>query len=133
MSLLFKDEVYAIIGAAMEVHTQLGVGFLEAVYQEALELELTTRNISFIAQRPLRIYYKGQTLKKQYLADLVCYDKIIIELKAQNKLTTKEEAQLLNYLKATNAPLGLLINFGCVGKLEWKRLANTKRKILKTT
>ena len=121
MELLLKDEVYAIAGAAMEVHTQLGNGFLEAVYQEALELELATRAISFIPRPVLTIYYKGKKLKKEYEADLICYDQIIVELKALNRLSGTEEAQILNYLKATGLRVGLLINFGSVGKLEWKR------------
>ena len=121
MELLLKDEVYAIAGAAMEVHTQLGNGFLEAVYHEALELELATRAIPFIPRPVLTIYYKGKKLKKEYEADLICYDQIIVELKALNRLSGTEEAQILNYLKATGLRVGLLINFGTVGKLEWKR------------
>ncbi|HEY4688148.1 MAG TPA: GxxExxY protein [Anaerolineae bacterium] len=119
--LALKDEVYAVMGAAMEVHSQLGPGFLEAVYQEALELELLAKGIPFEAQKPIGIYYKGQLLKKEYVADLVCYEQIIVELKALERLSTREEAQLLNYLKATGLRVGLLINFGSHGKLEWQR------------
>ncbi len=119
--LLLKDEVYSIIGAAIEVHRELGEGFLEAVYQEALELELECRHIPFAAQKPLPIYYKGRRLKKEYVADLVCYDQVIVELKALDRLSTKEESQILNYLKATGLRVGLLINFGSTGQLEWKR------------
>lgn len=119
--LLFKEEVYSIIGAAIEVHRELGDGFLEAVYQEALEMELTDRAIPFEAQKPLPIYYKKRRLSKEYIADLVCYGKIIVELKALNTLTQKEEAQILNYLKATGLRVGLLINFGSAGRLEWQR------------
>ena len=122
MGIIWRDEVYAIIGAAIEVHKELGSGFLEAVYQEAFELELRTRNIPFEPQKLLPIRYKGIPLRKQYIADLICYEKIIIELKALEKLTGKEEAQLLNYLKATRFKLGLLINFGSKRKLEWERL-----------
>ena len=119
--LLFKDEAYAIVGAAMEVYNQLGPGFLEAVYQEALEIELAERGIPFVSQKELRILYKGQPLKKTYISDLTCYEKIIVELKAIDRLTGKDTAQLLNYLKATGLRLGLLINFGNVEKLEWER------------
>jgi len=120
--LLFKDEVFQIIGAAIEVHRELGPGFLEAVYQEAIQLELADRGIPFESQKLLPIEYKERILSKEYLADLVCYQNIIVELKAQEKLTSREESQLLNYLRAARKRLGLLINFGSVGKLEWKRL-----------
>jgi GxxExxY protein len=119
--LLLGDEVYAIIGAAIEVHRELGCGYLEAVYQEGLELELCCRNVPFQPQCELKIHYKGQPLKKHYCADFVCYGTIIVEIKAAEKLTTKDEAQLLNYLKTTGLQVGLLINFGSTGKLEWKR------------
>ena len=119
--LLLKDEVFAIVGAAIEVHRELGPGFLEAVYQEALAIELRERGIQFEAQKPLRISYKGKTLNKEYFADLVCYGQIIVELKALDRLSGTEEAQVLNYLKATGLRVGVLINFGSQGKLEWKR------------
>jgi len=119
--LLLKDEVYAVVGAAMDVHKELGHGFLEPVYQEAMEMELELRRIPFEALKPLRISYKGRLLKKGYKADLVCYGQLIVELKALDALTTKEEAQILNYLKATGLRVGLLVNFGSVGRLEWKR------------
>lgn len=125
--LLFKDEVYAIVGAAMEVSNQLGSGFLEAVYQEALGLELTARGVPHEQQKRITIAYKGQTLLHDYIADFVCYDRIIVELKALKAITDTEVAQILNYLKATGLPLGLLINFGSA-KLEWKRFANTKHQ-----
>jgi GxxExxY protein len=119
--LLYKDEVYQIIGAAIEVHRELGPGFLEAVYQEAFEIELTGRGIPFEAQKSLTIKYKGRQLKKEYIADLVCYDKIIVELKAIDRLSSRETAQVLNYLKATGLRVGLAINFGSEGVLEWER------------
>jgi GxxExxY protein len=121
MSLILKEEVYAIIGAAIEVHRELGPGFLEAVYQEALQLELADRQLPFTAQPPLTITYKSHRLQQKYIPDLICYDQLIVELKALDRLSGKEEAQLLNYLKATGLKVGLLINFGSVGKLEWKR------------
>ncbi len=119
--LLLKDEVYAIVGAAIEVHRELGEGFLEAVYQEAMEIELESRSISFEAQNPLAVYYKKRRLKKEYLADFICYGKVIVELKALDKLSKKEESQILNYLKATGLRVGVLINFGSSGKLGWNR------------
>jgi len=119
--LLYRAEVFEIIGAAIEVHQELGHGFLEAVYQEAIHIEMGRRGIPFDSQKNLRIRYKDQFLKKEYVADFICYRKIIIELKALDELSGKEEAQLLNYLKATGFRVGLLINFGSVGKLEWKR------------
>lgn len=116
-----KDEVYQIVGAAMDVHRELGSGFLEAVYQEAFELELASRDVPFISQAPLRIRYKNQMLKKEYQADLLCFDTVIVEIKAMNKTGGNEESQVINYLKATGLKVGLLINFGSAGKLEWKR------------
>src|SRR6476620_7612728 len=110
--LLLKNEVYAIIGAAMEVHTELGAGFLEAAYQEAMEIELELRAIPFQPQCDLKIRYKGRELKKAYCADFVCYGQVVVEIKAMRELTVREEAQLLNYLKATGMRVGLLINFG---------------------
>jgi GxxExxY protein len=122
--LILKEEVYSVVGCAIEVHKEHGFGFLEAVYQEALEIELRRRKISFEAQRPLSILYKGQRLKKEYIADLICYGQIIVELKALERLSGRDEAQLLNYLKATAYPVGLLINFGNSPKLEWRRFVN---------
>jgi GxxExxY protein len=121
MELLLKDEVYAVIGAAIEVHRELGPGFLEPVYQEALEIELTDRHIPFCAKQPLTLYYKQRQLQKKYEPDFICYDKVIAEIKALNQLSSTEESQLLNYLKATGLRVGLLINFGSHGKLEWQR------------
>jgi GxxExxY protein len=109
---LYKEETYRIIGAAMEVHSQLGCGFLETVYEEALTLEFQMRNIPFEQQKTLYIYYKGIQLQKYYVADLFCFDKIIVEIKALSELTSANEAQLLNYLKILNQKVGLLINFG---------------------
>jgi len=124
--LLFKDEVFAIIGAAMEVHRVLGSGFLEAVYQEAMEIEQTERKIPYKPQNELPIHYKSHLLRKTYIVDFVDYEKIIVEIKAINQLSALEEAQLLNYLKATGFELGLLINFGAE-KLQWKRMVHTRK------
>jgi len=120
--LIYKDEVFAIVGAAIEVHKTLGSGFLEAVYHEAMEIESTERTLPFASPVKLKIHYKAQELEKEYEADRVFYEKIIVELKAAERLTTRDEGQLLNYLKATGFRVGLLINFGSHGKLEWKRM-----------
>lgn len=120
--LLLKDEVFAVVGAAMEVYWQLGPGFLEPVYQEALEIELQGRHVPYESQKQLEVLYKGQRLKKRYVADLVCYEQIIVELKATHRLSELDMAQLLNYLRATGIHVGLLFNFGSRPKLEWKRL-----------
>lgn len=125
--LLCKEEVYTVIGAAMEVYNTLGTGFLEAVYQEALEIELATRGVPFEAQKELRIFYKGRRLSKTYMADFVAFGKVIVEIKALDHLTTHDEAQLLNYLRATGLQVGVLINFGAAGKLEWKRRVLTRQ------
>ncbi len=121
---LYKFETYQIIGAAMEVHNQLGNGFLESVYQEALEIEMNEREIPYKAQSPIEIYYKLKTLDKKFFADFFCYEDIIVEIKAVSQILPEHEAQLLNYLKATNIQLGLLINFGSQ-KLTYKRYLNT--------
>ncbi len=121
MDLIYKNEAYKIIGAAMEVHTVLGSGFLEAVYQEALEIEFKKREIPYARESQVKIIYKDITLKKTYYADFVCYDKIIVETKAIQQLTGIDESQVINYLKATGFELGLLINFGAES-LEYKRL-----------
>ncbi len=122
--LLHKDEAYAVVGAAMEVYYQLGSGFLEAVYQEALAIEFELRGIPFQAQQSLQINYKQRPLRQTYIPDFIVYDAIIVEIKAIKLIGAVEEAQLHNYLKATGLRLGLLINFGVPGKLEWKRIVN---------
>ena len=111
---------YAIIGAAMEVHRQLGRGFLEAVYHDAMAIEMANRNIPFQHEVALPIFYKGQQLSTIYRADFVCFDAIVVELKSQSRLTNIEDAQLINYLKATRFETGLLLNFG-EKSLQYKR------------
>ena len=108
----FQEEVFNIIGAAMEVQNHLGRGFLELVYHEALNIELGLRGIPFETEKLITIAYKGHLLEHTYKADLVCFENIVVELKSVEKLKTEHTAQLLNYLKATNLPLGILINFG---------------------
>ncbi len=124
--LVFRDEVYAVVGAAIEVHRELGAGFLEAVYQEAMERELACRKIAFESQRELVIHYKGQPLGKGYVCDLLCFDNVLVELKAMDRLTGREEAQVINYLKSSGLSIGVLINFGSHGKLEWRRLVKSQ-------
>ena len=109
--LLYADEVYAIQGAIFEVYKILGSGYLEGVYQEALELELAARGIPYKSQPEITISYKGSQLRQTYRADIICYDSIILELKAVKELLPEHSAQLFNYLRATNMRLGLLINF----------------------
>lgn len=122
--MLYKKETYDIVGAAMEVHRNLGQGFLESVYQEALEVELCFLQIPFNSQEKIEIFYKNKPLDKFFVADLLCYGEIIVELKAVSNILPEHEAQLINYLKATNLKLGLLINFGNKS-LEYKRYLNT--------
>ena len=114
-------KTHAIIGAAMEVHRQLGSGFLEAVYQEALEIEFRDRDIPSRSQPLVQITYKGQPLKKTYQPDYICFESIVVELKALAKLTGTEVSQMINYLKATGMNTGLLVNFGAKS-LEFKRI-----------
>ncbi len=122
--LVYGDEVFAIVGAAIEVHKQLGSGFLEAVYQEAMEIELSARDIPFRAQQEMVIQYKEHILNKYYVADFVCYDKIVVELKAVDRLSGKAQSQVINYLKASDMLVGVLVNFGSKGRLEWQRFVN---------
>jgi GxxExxY protein len=117
---------HEIIGAAMEVHKVLGAGFLEIVYQEALSIEFANRNIQFIKEVDLPVYYKGVKLSTSYRADFLCYEGVIVELKALSELGGKEESQIINYLKATGLETGLLINFG-TSSLGFKRFIFNKK------
>jgi len=123
-TLLYKDESYAIIGACMEVHATLGSGFLESVYQEALALEFDVRGIPYVKEEKLEIYYKDKTLSQYFIADFICYDKIIVELKAVKILDKIHTAQVINYLNATDLELGLLVNFS-ESSLKYVRLIST--------
>jgi len=120
--LLYKEESYLIRGAVFEVYREMGCGFLEAVYQECLEKELSKQNIPFISQPLLELYYKQEKLLQNYKPDLICYDKIIIEIKAVKDICNEHRAQLHNYLKATRLKLGFLINFGHYPKATIERL-----------
>ena len=119
--LILRDEVFAIVGAAMEVYYTLGVGFVEPVYQGSLAIEFNGRGIPYVREPVLEIAYKGVPLSKTFRPDFVCYEQIIVELKCQFRLTGIEEAQIINYLKITNMHVGLLMNFGARPKLEWNR------------
>ena len=120
--LIYKDEVYAIQGAIFEVYREMGAGFLEPVYQECLEKELAAREKPFTAQPNLILQYKGEDLAQTYRPDFVCYDKIILEIKAMQSLTPVHKSQLINYLNATGMRLGLLVNFGATPKAEIERI-----------
>ena len=122
MEIVYKEESYRILGACFEVYKEMGCGFLEAVYQECLEMELATLGIPFRAQAELGLKYKGRELKQKYLPDFICFDKIIIEIKAVSELDDTHRAQLHNYLKATGHKLGLLVNFGHFPKVEYERI-----------
>jgi len=119
-----KDKrTYKIIGAAMEVHKEMGCGFLEGVYQEALEVEFGVQGIPYKAQPVVEILYKGKPLEKKYQPDFICFDDVIVEIKALEYLSGIEEAQIINYLNATKLKVGLLINFGSKS-LEHKRFVH---------
>ena len=119
--LILKDEVYAIVGAAMEVYYTLGVGFTEPVYQGALAIEFNGRGMRYAREPVLEVAYKGVPLEKTFRPDFICFGQVIVELKCQYRLTGVEEAQILNYLKITNMHVGLLMNFGARPTLEWSR------------
>ena len=121
MELHLKEETYAIRGAVFEVYKEMGSGFLEAIYQECLENEFRLQKIDFVSQAELRLNYKGDTLRQFYKPDFICFEKIIVELKAVNKIAPEHKAQLINYLKATGLKLGLLVNFGSHPKVEIER------------
>jgi GxxExxY protein len=118
---LFKQECYQIIGCCMEVHKELGHGFLEPVYQEALAIVFLEKGIPFEKEKILEIYFRERILTKKYIADFVCYNEIIVELKALEGLTPEHTSQVLNYLKATGKKLGLIVNFG-KSRLEYRRV-----------
>ena len=122
--LVYKLESYSIRGAVYEVYREMGCGFLEAVYQECLALELTAQGIPFAEKPKLKLQYKGHELKQHYEPDYLCYDEVIVEIKAVKALADEHRAQIINYLKATGKKLGLLVNFGHYPKLEDERYLN---------
>lgn len=121
-NLLFEEETYAIRGALFEVYKELGCGFLEPVYQECLEKEMRRRKIPSVAQEELKLIYKGEQLQQIYKPDFVCYNQIILEIKAVKEIAPEHRAQVINYLKATGLKLGLLANFGHYPKIEVERI-----------
>lgn len=125
MELLYKDLTDKIINACINVHNELGNGFLEPVYQEALAIEFGLQNIPFEREKKLEIVYKGHKLNKEYYADFLCFDKIIVELKSVSNLVNAHKAQVINYLCATGKEVGLLINFAGAS-LKWERLVRLK-------
>ena len=125
--ILYPDESYAIVGACFNVYNDKGSGFLEPVYQECLEIELEHQAIPFKAQQELELHYRSRKLTNSYIPDFVCYDKIIVELKAVTVLTDQHRAQVMNYLKATGYKLGLLVNFGKHPDLEVERIVRTRQ------
>ena len=122
VEIIYKSESYSIVGACFEVYKEKGCSFLEAVYQECLEIELALRGIPFSSQEALNIEYKGKPLKQHYTPDFICYEKIILEIKALTQLTDQHRAQVHNYLKATSMKLAILANFGHYPKLEYQRI-----------
>ncbi len=130
--IIHKKESYAIIGACFEVYNEKDCGFLESVYQECLGIELEYQRIPVISKPSLTLSYRGHILTQSYAPDFVCFEKIIVELKAVSVLTDEHRAQLLNYRSATSFQLGLLVNFGHYPKLEYERIAKTQRIKTKT-
>ena len=126
--LLYPDESYDIMGACFQVYKDKGCGFTEPVYQECLEIEFEYSDIPVVAQPSLKLEYRGKTLRKKYEPDFVCYEKIILEIKAVSQLRDEHRAQVINYLNATGFQLGLLVNFGHHPKLEWERIVLTERQ-----
>lgn len=122
MEIFYKEESYAIMGACFEVYNEMGCGFVEPVYQECLEMELALRGIVFRRKAELEVHYKGRRISRKYIPDFICWDKIILEIKAVSQLADVHRAQVHNYLKATGLKLGLLINFGHHPKLEYERI-----------
>jgi GxxExxY protein len=120
--IIYRDESFRIVGACSEVYNEKGCGFTEPVYQECLEIELGLQSIAFTAQAHLPLSYKGRQLRQRFQPDFVCFEKIILEIKAVSALTDEHRSQVLNYLNATGYRLGLLVNFGRRGQLEWERI-----------
>lgn len=122
MELVFKEESYKIMGACFEVYKEMGCGCLEAVYQECLEMELASQGIPFQPQAELGLFYKERPLKQVYIPDFICWQKILLEIKAVKELASEHRSQVHNYLRATGFKLGLLVNFGHYPKVEYERI-----------
>jgi len=126
--LLYKDECYGIIGACFAVYKDKGCGFLESVYHECLQIEFEHQKIPAISKPTLTLEYRGKALEQKYTPDFVCFQKVIVELKALKELTSEHRAQVLNYLKATGFELGLLVNFGHFPGLQYERIAKSQNR-----
>ena len=126
-NLIYREEAFKVVGACLEVYGDKGCGFLEPVYQECLEIELALQSAPCVPQKSLALEYKGHRLRRSYEPDFICYDKMIVEIKAVSQLTDEHRAQGINYLQATGFKLGLLVNFGHYPKLEWERMVNTRK------
>ena len=126
--MILGGETYRIIGACFEVYKEKGCGFLEPVYQECLEMELTLQEILFVPKPALRLEYKGQPLQHVYQPDLICFSTVLVEFKAVSQIVDEHRAQVLNYLNARGLEVGLLVNFGHYPLLEYERIVNTKRQ-----
>jgi GxxExxY protein len=124
--LIYKEESYAIIGGCMEVYKDKGCGFLEPVYHECLAIEFEIREVPFLSKPPQTLQYRGRTLVQTFCPDFLCYETIIVEIKAVSALVDEHRAQVLNYLSATGCKLGLLVNFGHYRRLEYERLLPRK-------
>jgi len=123
------DETYEILGACFEVYNEMGCGFLESVYQECLELELDSRGVPFVAQQSINLHFKGQEIQRTFSPDLLCFEKVIVELKAVRNLTPDHRAQVINYLRACRLEVGLLVNFGSCPQLDYERVINQKGRL----
>jgi GxxExxY protein len=130
-NIIYKEESYKIIGACFEVYKQKGFGFTEPVYQECLQIEFELQNIPFIAQPKIQMDYKGRVLEQYFKPDFICYEKIIVEIKAVERLIEEHQSQTLNYLNATKFELALLVNFGSYPRVDYKRIANDRNKSLR--
>ena len=122
MDLIHRTEAYAVIGACFEVYKDKGCGFLEGVYQECLEIEFALQGLPIMTKPALQLTYKGRLLEQRYVPDFICFEKVVLEIKAASALADEHRAQVHNYLKATGHQLGLLVNFGHYPKLEWERI-----------
>lgn len=131
VNLIYESDTYLIIGACFEVYREKGCGFLESVYQECLEIELRLRGIPFVAQQLLPLEYKTQRLRAKYAPDFICFDKIIVELKALTELNDEHRAQMLNYFRATGLRLGLLVNFWHYPKVQFERIVSEQGRYAK--
>ena len=122
MDLIHRTEAYAVIGACFEVYKDKGCGFLEGVYQECLEIEFALQGLPIMTKPALQLTYKGRLLEQRYVPDFICFEKVVLEIKAASALADEHRAQVHNYLKATGHQLGLLVNFRHYPKLEWERI-----------